>query len=163
MGFTARAFDDLYEETDEMVTFTLPADTVNPATANNAAAVTITSDDDAPIVNLTADPDTVTEGGVVMVGAQIGNDSRFESAQTFTVAASGDAPVTPATAQTITIAADAGAQDAEVMFTVTENTVQNEADAKTLTFSATGAGDIIVTVKDDNPPDFGHQRAGDYQ
>ena len=164
---TVSTLEDRIDESDE--TFTVTLDGVNPpgaATlpADPTATGTIVDDDNAPVLVLSVNPDTIAEGGgTSTVTISTGTDSTFATAQTITLALNGTA--TEATDYTIaskslTLPAGSGTTASSISTTITAVQDRIDDDAETIIVTATHNSTAIgtrqtVSIIDDDAPALG--------
>ena len=122
--------------------------------AEAVATVTISDDDDAPVLALSVTPDRVTEGTTAAVQISTTNGTTFDSDQTIALAAAGtataddDFTLAPAS---LTLNAGASASDSAVLTVVDDAVDENdESVVITATHSGVTIGERTVVLVDDD-------------
>ena len=147
---TVTATHDTVDDDGETVVITAARD----STGIGSATITITDDDAAPVLSLSADPSAIAEdGGASVVTVEITNGVTFAADQTITLslggtATAGDDYTVGATVLTLV----AGEETASTTVTATHDTVDDDGETVVITAArdSTGIGSATITITDDD-------------
>ena len=147
---TVTATPDIIDDDGETVEISATRD----STGIGSATITITDDDAAPVLALSADPSAIAEdGGASVVTVEITNGVTFAADQTITLALSGTATAGDdytVGATTLTLAA--GEEMASTTVTAVSDAVDDDGETiiLTATHDSTGIGSQTITITDDD-------------
>ncbi len=155
---TVTAVADVVDDDGETVVITATHDGTGTGTGIGSATITITDDDAAPVLSLSADPDTIAEdGGASVVTVEITNGVTFAEDQTITLSLGGTATLTDdytITGESLTLTLVAGEGSVATTVTAVADVVDDDGETIILTAThdgiGTGIGSATITITDED-------------
>ncbi len=153
---TVTAVADVVDDDGETVVITATHDGIG--TGIGSATITITDDDAAPVLSLSADPDTIAEdGGASVVTVEITNGVTFAGDQTITLSLGGTAALTDdytITGESLTLTLMAGEDSVATTVTAVADVVDDDGETIIITAThdgiGTGIGSATITITDED-------------